>query len=97
MIHYKDFLFQGKWQCTSCGACCSYIKPLADNGKIDKSCVSPDGSCKNLKDNKCVIYETRPDICRIDKTLSHLKDRDIAKMCASMKIFKGKLNVDSKN
>jgi uncharacterized protein len=28
-----------------------------------------DGSCEHLnKDNSCAIYETRPDICKVDKT-----------------------------
>lgn len=25
-----------------------------------------DGACKHFSDNKCLIYDTRPDKCRID-------------------------------
>lgn len=46
--------------CTSCGACCRSIKhvlPLFDDGN---------GVCVHLADNRCSIYENRPDICRVD-------------------------------
>lgn len=32
--------------------------------------VKPDGSCSQLdENNRCKIYDTRPDICRIDKMI----------------------------
>lgn len=35
-----------------------------------------DGSCEHLVDNKCSIYETRPDICKVDVTyLKYHKDK----------------------
>jgi Fe-S-cluster containining protein len=50
--------------CTSCGVCCTNIKtfPFAEEFALE------DGSCKHLtKENKCGIYETRPDFCRMNK------------------------------
>jgi len=47
--------------CSGCGACCmiaGYSKLLPDRG---------DGACTYLNEqNQCSIYETRPDICRVD-------------------------------
>jgi Fe-S-cluster containining protein len=82
----SDFLENGKWKCTSCGACCSFIKPLADSGGLPKTWVRVDGSCKYLFDKKCAIYKTRPNICRIGKTLKPKHtDHEIAAMCKVMK------------
>jgi Fe-S-cluster containining protein len=51
-----------KFLCSQCGACCRNISKLGlpHNG---------DGVCSylNRETNKCSIYETRPDICRVDK------------------------------
>jgi len=47
------------FECNGCGACCKLLvtefAPEMDRG---------DGICINLKDNKCSIYENRPDKCR---------------------------------
>lgn len=55
----SEFLDEkGKWKCIECGACCRMVKdklPEFDSGN---------GVCVNLKDNKCQIYDTRPEICR---------------------------------
>lgn len=86
MANLEDFLKNGKWACNSCGACCSYIKPLAMNGGLPKSWVRVDGGCKYLTvDKKCAIYKTRPAICRIGKTLKPKhSDHEIATMCKIM-------------
>ena len=51
--------------CSSCGACCRAA------GKMDGAKhglpIKKDGSCGNLIDNICSIYNDRPDICRVDK------------------------------
>ena len=57
--------------CSQCSACCRNIAHLnlPHNG---------DGICLNLnkKTNKCSIYETRPDICRVDKMFEkHFKSK----------------------
>lgn len=51
--------------CTSCGLCCQNISTVAELKEFDLG----DGICKHLDtlNNNCRIYETRPDICRIDK------------------------------
>ena len=54
--------------CSGCGACCRRVyafskEELGEWGLSTKK----DGSCINLlDDNSCAIYETRPDICRVD-------------------------------
>ena len=62
-----------KFLCSSCGACCMAVGGhfgLPDRG---------DGACANLtKDNQCSIYETRPDICRVNKVYKWVK-KDITK------------------
>ena len=39
--------------CDGCCACC----------RLDRE-GSPDGACEHIKDNRCAIYEQRPDECR---------------------------------
>lgn len=56
--------------CTACGLCCRYVKGYLD--------ARPDGSCVNLVDNKCRIYETRPEICRVDVMLDKTTNREKA-------------------
>ena len=48
--------------CTKCGACCMKA------GELGFMPSKEDGSCIHLnEDNICDIYDTRPDICRIEK------------------------------
>jgi|10_taG_2_1085330.scaffolds.fasta_scaffold02032_2 hypothetical protein len=43
--------------CNQCGACCRAANPFTGRGR-----------CPELgEDNLCKIYETRPDICRVEK------------------------------
>ena len=47
--------------CTSCGACCRRVY------LVDVSMAKENGHCINLNDdNTCNIYDTRPEICRIN-------------------------------
>ena len=80
---------QGRFRCISCGACCAFIKPLADSGQLPKSWVRVDGACKNLSADKlCLIYNARPNICRVNKTLKpNYSDAQIAQMCKVMKDY----------
>ena len=67
------------WTCIeNCGACCKFnLSERSDlEGKLNKddialinSMTSKDGWCKNLdmKNKKCLIYETRPHFCRVNK------------------------------
>jgi len=54
-----------KFLCSQCGACCR------NAGKMDGAKhglpIKEDGSCANLINNMCSIYDDRPDICRVDK------------------------------
>lgn len=53
---------QIKFQCSKCGACCR---------RAGKSGFMPDrgdGACVYLtKDNLCSIYDTRPELCNMEK------------------------------
>ncbi len=57
-----------KFPCSGCGACCRRVSAFSEEelGEWGLS-TKEDGSCVNLLgDNSCAIYETRPDICRVD-------------------------------
>jgi len=51
--------------CTSCGLCCQHISSIKELKKFDLG----NGVCKylNTLTNQCCIYETRPEICRVDE------------------------------
>lgn len=51
-----------KFLCTSCGACCRRVGAVPNFPEP----IKPDGSCIHLEDNKCKIYETRPELCRVE-------------------------------
>lgn len=52
--------------CTSCGACCRRVY-MSHEGLFPQEWVKEDGSCIHLtKENRCAIYETRPEYCRIN-------------------------------
>lgn len=47
------------FECNKCGACCKILPKF-----VAPELVGENGFCKHLKDNKCTIYENRPDICK---------------------------------
>jgi Fe-S-cluster containining protein len=51
--------------CTSCGLCCQNISEIEELKNFDLG----NGTCKHFNhiSNECNIYETRPNICRVDK------------------------------
>ena len=49
------------FSCNQCGACCKVLPKL-----VAPWLVGDNGFCRHLKDNKCEIYENRPDICNHD-------------------------------
>ena len=53
------------FRCTQCGCCCRMVGLLKDFPYKSKA----DGSCEMLQDNKCLVYETRPSICRVDEQI----------------------------
>ena len=58
--------------CEKCGECCKRA------GKVFPDWpVRDDGSCVHLNENNlCDIYETRPDVCRVDRLYDILKADD---------------------
>lgn len=51
-----------KFNCSQCGECCRHINMIPELKIFDKG----NGECIHLKDNKCNIYENRPDVCQVD-------------------------------
>jgi Fe-S-cluster containining protein len=81
----SEFLVDGKWKCTACGACCKNVWPLLKKG-FPQQWVNKKGGCKNQTNKgKCQIYENRPAICRIAITLKTSTDLEIANFCTKMK------------
>ncbi|AUW38644.1 YkgJ family cysteine cluster protein [Vibrio parahaemolyticus] len=50
--------------CYSCGKCCANVDLSAETKSLDRG----DGICRhlNVEDKQCRIYDTRPDICRVE-------------------------------
>lgn len=48
--------------CTECGLCCRHIGGVEELAPLDRG----DGVCVHLINDRCAIYEDRPDICRVD-------------------------------
>lgn len=74
-----------KFPCTACGACCKKIGQILETERglfhpvyqdaLEAFPYKPreDGSCEMLgEDNRCTVYETRPDICNIDTMIDRL-------------------------
>jgi len=64
--------------CSGCGACCRRAKQTVEKLNItdpNNEFYFPykwdeTGRCEKLTDdNKCSVYETRPTVCNIDKTI----------------------------
>ena len=55
------------WKCKECGACCYFIDKAKKMGYEFPYKAKKDGSCEKLIDNRCSIYEDRPDICNVEK------------------------------
>jgi Fe-S-cluster containining protein len=60
----KLLKFNPSFQCTCCGACCRSVAQSSLTAWLDDG----DGVCRNLdrKTELCLIYEERPDVCRVD-------------------------------
>lgn len=58
------------FNCISCGECCRHIHLV--KGLVH---LQIGGVCKYLVDNKCSIYDNRPDLCRYDKVFDMLKNQ----------------------
>jgi Fe-S-cluster containining protein len=85
---HKDFLDdQGKWKCIQCGACCKLnFAMYAFDNLIPQSWWDEENmQCKNLKDDKCTVFEVRPNICRFTPQSKGVTDTELAHMCAKLK------------
>ena len=51
-----------EFKCSRCGGCCAFASLFGLP-------VKEDGYCAYLVDNKCSIYEDRPDVCRVDSRM----------------------------
>ena len=62
-MQVKDFLTDtGKWQCIECGACCKLMHNVPELCFLDRG----DDICMHLgSDDRCRIYKTRPNKCRV--------------------------------
>ena len=51
--------------CSQCGGCCRHVNLSELTVYLDRG----DGMCRhhNPETNLCTIYDTRPEICRVDK------------------------------
>lgn len=63
-----------RFKCDKCGLCC---RCLANNPNIKGTVLEKwdrgDGVCRHLtKDNLCDIYDSRPDICNVDRLYHQL-------------------------
>jgi len=55
--------------CTGCGCCCKrvgLVKPFLTEKEFPYN-ADENGVCEKLIDNKCSIYDNRPDVCNIYK------------------------------
>ena len=78
--------------CTSCGVCCVVA------GQLGLMPAGESGACVYLgEDNLCTIYETRPEVCRIDAmgVKLGLSEQDNYRLTAAMcNRFQEALGVD---
>lgn len=77
--------------CTGCGLCCKHIANVQELEGYDLG----NGTCRYFDNtsNSCTIYETRPDICRVDKMFDLMYNKEFtqeefyianAKVCNSL-------------
>ena len=53
-----------KFTCDRCGLCCRMLAYVPQLAAFDRG----DGACRHLtNDNLCEIYDSRPDICNVEK------------------------------
>ncbi|MDA3062243.1 MULTISPECIES: YkgJ family cysteine cluster protein [unclassified Campylobacter] len=64
------------FNCSKCGECCRHIANIPQLSEFDRG----DGVCKYLRGHECDIYDTRPEICNVEKMyekhFSNLYSRD---------------------
>lgn len=63
-----------KFYCDGCGECCRNISNAAKRLALFKELDLGNGVCKNLCDDKCIIYDNRPDWCSVDSSYKYFAD-----------------------
>ena len=65
-------IYQKTFNCIDgCGECCRYINKVEGLKHLQNG----DGVCIYLKDNKCTIYNNRPDLCNFNKLFEMNKNK----------------------
>lgn len=62
------------FECDRCGYCCMNLRMSSIYSDLDRG----DGVCKyfDIKTKLCLIYDSRPDKCNVDKTYNdYFKDK----------------------
>lgn len=63
------------FKCTRCGACCRQAKTLLTGFDFPYA-FREDGSCEQYDEKiGCKVYESRPDVCRVDVMQKEYADR----------------------
>ena len=62
-----------EFKCNRCGCCCKNIGYVEEADFLNRG----DGVCKyySFDEKMCMIYDFRPDICRVDKMYKRFKDK----------------------
>jgi Fe-S-cluster containining protein len=65
-----------EFPCTKCGACCKLVPDSAL--QFFQLPRAKNGGCGHLNDdNSCAIYDTRPDICNVQKSWKQIHSKYI--------------------
>lgn len=56
MVNLEEYY---PYSCEQCGNCCRHVDFIEEMSEYDRG----DGVCKYLNNNKCKIYNARPNIC----------------------------------
>ncbi|APC39653.1 YkgJ family cysteine cluster protein [Clostridium estertheticum] len=64
----EDNTAENKFPCTVCSLCCRQIGNIPQLTAFDNGY----GICTFLINNLCSIYDTRPEICQVDKMYKNL-------------------------
>lgn len=61
----ENLVMNELFPCYKCGLCCQNVDKSEETKFLDRG----DGTCRHYDEETklCTIYETRPDICRVDK------------------------------
>ena len=61
--------------CNSCGVCCKQLAHIPELSSFNRG----DGTCIHLSGTTCSIYETRPEICSVDKMYEAVYHKEMSR------------------